>query len=91
MNALPKAEGGADKLPEFTIVSLKRLDEDRRVAEIKVGPILMGSVYLTGCQSRVPNVSWPKTARGYPVIVVDQPLRSKIEEDLLSRLKKGRK
>lgn len=89
MSALPKAKGGAGKLPDYTVTSFKRLDDDRRVAEVKVGPILLGSIYLTGCQSRVPNVSWPRTQRGYPLIVVDDPLRSEIEKDLVARLRKG--
>ncbi len=90
MAALPKAEGSADKLPEFTIASFKTLDADRRVAEVKVGPILLGSVYITGAKTTAPNVSWPRTARGYPLIVVDDPLRSQIEKSLLARLGKGR-
>jgi hypothetical protein len=90
MNALPKARRSAAKLPEeFEIASFKRLDEDRRVAEIKIGPVLCGSVYLTGCQSTAPNVSWPRTLKGYVIIEIDQPLRSRIEKALLARLGKG--
>jgi hypothetical protein len=91
MSALRKTRRSAEKLPDgFEIASYKRLDDDRRVAEVRVGPILMGSVYLTGCQTTAPNVSWPRTARGYPIIVVDDPLRSRIEKALLARLGKGR-
>jgi hypothetical protein len=90
MNALPKARRSAAKLPEeFEISSFKTLDPDRRVAEIKIGPILMGSVYITGAKTTAPNISWPRTARGYPIIVVDDPLRSEIEKALLARLRKG--
>lgn len=89
MAALPKAKRSADKLPEFDVVSYKRLDDDRRVAEVRIGPVLLGSIYLTGCQSRVPNVSWPLTSRGYVIAQVDEPLRSQIEKSLLARLRKG--
>lgn len=90
MAALQTARS-ADKLPEnYTIVSFKTLDPDRRVAEIKIGPVLCGSVYITGAKTTAPNVSWPRTARGYPLIVVDDPLRSQIEKSLLARLGKGR-
>lgn len=90
MDASPKAEGSAEKLPEFSVVNFKTLDTDRRVAEVKVGPILLGSIYITGAQSTAPRVSWPRTERGYPLIVVDEPLRSQIEKALLSRIRKGR-
>lgn len=80
----------ADKLPEdYSIVSFKTLDPDRRVAEIKIGPVSCGSVYITGAKTTAPNVSWPRTARGYPIITVDDPLRSQIETALLARLKKA--
>jgi hypothetical protein len=92
MNALPKARRSAAKLPEeFTVSSFKTLDPDRRVAEIKIGPVLCGSVYLTGCQTTAPNVSWPRTARGYPIVIVDDPIRSEIEKALLALLGKGRR
>lgn len=88
MNALPKIRS-ADTLPEFNVVSFQRLAKDRHVAEVRMGPILLGSIYLTGCQSKTPQVVWPRTVRGYPVIVVDEPLRSEIETALIRRLGEG--
>lgn len=91
MAALQTARS-ADKLPEnYTIVSFKTLDPDRRVAEIKIGPVLCGSVYITGAKTAAPNISWPRTARGYPIIIVDDPLRAEIEKGLLARLGKRSK
>ena len=88
MDALLKVRS-ADTLPEFSIASFKQVDDDRFVAEVQIGFVLCGSVYLTGCQSATPQVIWPRTVRGYPIIVVDEPLRAVIEVALRARLTEG--
>lgn len=74
----------------YTIASIKPLDPSRCVAEVEIGPVMCGSIYIMECDTPAPRVSWPRTARGYPVIVVAQPLRSEIEAALLARLPEAR-
>ena len=88
MDALPKVRS-ADTLPEFSIASFKQVDDDRFVAEVQIGFVLCGSIYLTDCQSATPRVIWPRTVRGYPIIVVDEPLRAVIEVALRALLTGG--
>ena len=88
MDALPKVRS-ADALPEFSIASFRQLDDGLFLAEVQIGFVMCGSIYLTGCQTSTPRVVWPRTVRGYPIIVVDDPLRSVIEMTLLGCLRGG--
>lgn len=74
----------------YTIASIKPLDPSRCVAEVAIGPVMCGSIYVVECDTEAPRVSWPRTARGYPIVVVAQPLRSMIEADLLAHLPEAR-
>jgi len=83
-------------IPRLT--ALVPIDADRRVAHVEVGPFRIGSLWLVGCESGRPTVSWPRTTRGYPIIEVTDPLRSEIEalvldaeRDETPRLRKPRK
>jgi len=72
----------------FKLHGLKHVDPDRRVCEITVGPIKIGSVWITGAKTTAPNVSWPRTTRGYPIIEIEDPLRSQIETAILAELRR---
>ena len=74
----------------YTIASIKPLDPSRCVAEVEIGPVLCGSIYIMECDTDSPRISWPRTARGYAIVVVGQPLRSVIEAGLLARLPEAR-
>ena len=66
------------------LTSLVHVDSDRRVAHVEVGPFRIGSLWVVGCESGTPIVSWPRTSRGYPIIEVEDPLRSEIEALVLA-------
>jgi len=78
-DALALDEGRAIKVQSF-----KRIDADRAVAHVDVGPFHIGSLWITGLASNTPVPSWPRTSRGYPIISVDEPLRGKIEQAVLA-------
>ena len=80
----------ADGAP-YKLLSIKSVDTDRRVCELKIGPVHVGSVWITGARSTAPNISWPRTSRGYPIIQIDDPLRSQIEKTILDGLRKERR
>jgi len=91
-------DGGARPHDTPILTALVPIDADRRVAHVEVGPFRIGSLWLVGCESGKPTVSWPRTTRGYPILEVDDPLRSKIEALVLDaerderpRLRKPRK
>ena len=71
-----------DDAPRLT--SFVPVDADRRVAHVEVGPFRIGSLWVVGCASGQPTVSWPRTSRGYPIIEVEDPLRSDIEALVLA-------
>ena len=68
------------------IRNIVRIDADRAVAHVVIGPIRLGSIWVVDIASGRPRVSWPQTSRGYPIVEVDQPLRSEIEEAVLTAL-----
>jgi len=91
-------DGGACPHDAPRLTALVPIDADRRVAHVEVGPFRIGSLWLVGCESGRPTVSWPCTGRGYPIIEVADPLRSEIEalvlaaeRDEMPRLRKPRK
>jgi len=91
-------DGGARPHDIPRLTALVPIDADRRVAHVEVGPFRIGSLWLVGCESGQPTVSWPRTTRGYPILEVDDPLRSEIEALVLDaerderpRLRKPRK
>jgi hypothetical protein len=69
----------------INVTSFTRIDNDRAVAHVDVGPFHIGSLWITGLASNTPVPSWPKTARGYPIIKVDQPLRGLIEQAVMAK------
>tara|TARA_R110000824_G_scaffold365486_1_gene553980 strand:- start:802 stop:1050 length:249 start_codon:yes stop_codon:yes gene_type:complete len=69
----------------INVTSFTRIDNDRAVAHVDVGPFHIGSLWITGLASNAPVPSWPKTARGYPIIKVDQPLRGLIEQAVMAK------
>lgn len=62
-----------------------KLDDDRAVARVNVGPFQLGSMWVVGRASGKPRVSWPETSRGFPIVsVTDADLRERIEREVLS-------
>ncbi len=66
------------------LTSLVTIDDDRKVAHVEVGPWKIGSLWIVGCQTGKPTVSWPRTSRGYPIVEVAEPLKSEIEALVLA-------
>lgn len=64
-----------------SIEVLRRVDlgDGRRVCAIRLGAIRLGSIFVIDGR-----VSWPRTARGYEIICIeDAALRERIEAELL--------
>lgn len=71
----------------FELHPIRRVDDDRAVTGVSIGPLHLESIWLLGLASGKPKISWPRTTRGYPIINVDQPLRGKIEQSILMALR----
>jgi hypothetical protein len=60
-----------------------RIDADRAVAKLTVDDFHFGSIFVTGLTTE-PKVSWPKTARGFPIIECRSPdKRAELERLIL--------
>jgi hypothetical protein len=71
--------------PEVSRVT--RLDSDRAVAHVRVGPFMFSSIFVTGLADADPRVSWPRTSRGFKIIDVAEPARSDIEAEILRHVR----
>ena len=68
------------------LLAVKPIDDDRRVAHVKIGAISIKSIWITGIKSGKPRVSWPETGKGYPIVEADEPLKSKIASMILEQI-----
>lgn len=74
--------GGAFKLRK-----IRQVNPQTAVAAIDVGPVCIGSVWVNDCAGD-PVVMWPRSARGFPVITIeDDQLRQDIEAAIVSAVK----
>ncbi len=59
--------------------------DGRHVATVRVGAIRLGSIFAIDGR-----VSWPRTARGFEIISIeDAELRARIEDEILARAAGG--
>jgi len=72
------------RVAECHVTRITRLDNDRAVAVVEAGQFTFGSVFIVGLADHRPVVSWPRTARGYPIICVAEPLKSTLEGAILA-------
>jgi len=63
-----------------------KLDADRAVAKLTVDDFHFGSIFVTGLKT-TPKVSWPTTARGFPIVECRSPeKRAEIEALILEAI-----
>jgi hypothetical protein len=68
---------------DINVTKYTVINTDRAVAHVDIGPISLGSMWIVDRKTD-PKVSWPRTARGYPLISVkDAGLREQIERMVL--------
>jgi hypothetical protein len=69
-------------VPNIEVLRVVDLGDGRSVATIRCGPWQLGSIFIL--EGRV---SWPRTARGYPIVeCIDDELRQRVEAAILSRV-----
>jgi hypothetical protein len=71
--------------PSIEVLRAVDLGDGRSVATIRVGSIRLGSIFLIDGR-----VSWPRTAKGFEIISIDDDeLRERAEAAILSRVAGG--
>ena len=65
---------------EIEVLAIKRIDEDRRVAHVRVGEITIRSLWIVGLAGNKPRTSWPETSKGYPIVEADAGLKARIDK-----------
>ncbi len=68
-------------MPE--LLAIRRVDDDRRVAHVRVGLISIKSIWVVGIKSGKPRISWPESGKGYPIVEADEPLKTEIDKMIL--------
>lgn len=72
----------------FTIQHIRQVSPALAVATIEVGPVSVGSIWVTGLDSPAPQVAWPRSGRGFPVATITSPkLREAIEARLVEMVR----
>jgi hypothetical protein len=73
--------------PSLPVEVLRAVDlgDGRHVATVRVGSIRLGSIFAIDGR-----VSWPRTARGFEIILIDDDeLRARVEAAILARVAGG--
>ena len=78
------------EMDDIELIAIKTIDDDRRVAHVRVGELLIKSLWVIGLRAGKPRVSWPETARGYLIVEPTQELRLKIDALVLGTGAKSR-
>jgi len=71
------------------LLAIRRVDDDRSVAHVRVGPISIKSIWIVGLTSGKPRISWPESGAGYPIVEADEPLKSEIDRMILAAIDKS--
>jgi hypothetical protein len=71
--------------PSIEVLRAVDLGDGRHVATVRVGAIRLGSIFAIDGR-----VSWPRTARGFEIVSIDDDeLRGRVEAAILSRVAGG--
>ena len=63
----------------FTLRKIRQVNQSTAVAAVTVGPVTISSIWVNDAQGE-PEVCWPRSMRGFPVITIeDDQLRHDIE------------
>ena len=71
---------------DIELLAVKPIDDDRRVAHVKIGPISIKSIWITGMASGHPRISWPESGKGYPIVTAEPELKARIDRMILDRI-----
>ncbi|MDP6953039.1 MAG: hypothetical protein QGF53_09805 [Alphaproteobacteria bacterium] len=94
MSYLPETAGERElrqpRDPEPIVTALRRIDVARAVAHVQVGGICTKSLWVVDTDTPMPSVSWPRTARGFPIIEASADLKAQINKVVLEAMHRPR-
>lgn len=71
----------------FKLRKIRQVNQSTAVAAVTVGPVTISSIWVNDAQGE-PEVCWPRSLRGFPVITIeDDALRQEIEQAILAAVK----
>lgn len=74
----------------FQVLRVRRVNNELAVGEVAVGAVEIGSIWIVGLDGPDPQVAWPRSGRGFPVISIGSSrLREAIEARLLEVVRQG--
>ena len=68
---------------DIQILAIKRIDDDRRVAHVRIGEITIRSIWIVDIARGNPHISWPETGKGWPIIEATPELKRRIDQLVL--------
>ncbi len=72
----------------FEVIRVRHVSPALAVAEVDIGSIVVGSIWISGLDGGAPQVNWPRSGRGFPIIsIASGRLREAIEARLLEAAK----
>jgi len=74
---------------DIEILAVKRIDDDRRVAHVRVSNITIRSLWIVGLASGKPRISWPETGKGYPIVEASPELKARVDRLVFEALRLG--
>jgi len=87
MPYLPEAAGERElrqpRDPEPVITTIRRIDKARAVVHVEIGGIAIRSLWVVDQDTHTPSVSWPRTARGFPIVEASADLKARIDKAVL--------
>jgi len=72
-------------MSDVEVRAIKPIDANRAVAHVAIGEIEIKSIWILDRQTK-PKISWPQTAKGYPIVDAAPELKAKINDMILAEI-----
>ena len=90
MSYLPETAGERERPPrnpDPIVTTIRRVDHARSVVHVEIGGIAIRSLWVIDQDTPTPVVSWPRTARGFPIVEASEPLKAQIDQVVLKAVR----
>ena len=68
---------------DIEVLAVRRIDDDRRVAHVRIGDITIRSIWIVDIARGKPRISWPETGKGYPIVEAGPELKARVDQLVL--------
>lgn len=77
-----RGDGAAGPRPAFQIHTVRQIRDDLAVASVIFGPVTAHGIWITDLLGN-PQISWPRSSKGWPAVTVADGVRDQVETALL--------